>query len=869
MMNIPQLNENKALNKLLKASYTDDKFCSHTSMIKPRGKFLISRSSIEKFYEIYNPNIPNGVTEKPGHYSMLRFDFDIKKSIEDYEFSYKETGRFYEPSDVEFVIQKINDRLKQVVICSNDDLVCCLLEKDIYQKNETTMSGGFHLQYPKLFLETDVVINGIIDAISKEVLNETALEFDIGVYKNPWLMYGASKSVELKPYTLSKIYNVDIEQMTLFDAFKNYELFNTDEIKIEITPENVEKLLPRILSINPFNRQTQETKPHSFVKPQVVEKKKKENKKNDDRDVETKLAECRQLLPLLNSHRVEDYHDWMTLGWCLYSIGDGCSEAFDLWDEVSQNCEKYDPCACENAWEKMTVGNYTIATLHKFARDDNLELYNTIFKKNDCWVRDLLFDFSDLTCAEKFKEHCDGEIFFTDSHKWVIFDTKTKFWSFNNNDKSLVYPVSKFFSNWVKKYQLEFTENYDCNKKEDEEHLQFIMKCVKKVGMTKFANGVISQLQSLMTENSIIMEKFDTNPALIAFKNGKVIDLANGGNSRDILKEDFIITHTGYDLPERNNNDIETMRQIVRGMVETDDDLKSLLSALSCFIYGQNINEKFFVFTGSGGNGKGVLDKSLMTVLGNYYKTINVNQLTTYEKDGNRANSELTSCQYARCVMTSEPDVGRRNKLITPIIKKWTGGDKLSTRDLNSKKFEFFVKFVLALQCNDIPELSALDGGTERRMRIIELYYEFVDNNGQALSERQKYKDVTLKETVGKPELRNAMLFILVDTWLENKGIFYESAKIKEFTNEYFETQNPVKLWFQSNYEIDGTARLPSSIIFNDYKEMTMDNDITLTQFGRYLKELCKSNKSDGKQKYHCSKKIIERNEMTLERLLG
>jgi hypothetical protein len=862
MSTASHINNNPALNHLLQKIKTvkGDNFYTHTS-IEPPSKYSMQRNLIENFYDVYNHQIPNTLTEIPQHYSMLRFDFDIKGT--------EYADRFYTDGDIKFIIAKIQTQIKSVVdtdVCVD----CCLFEKAVYlkkpEKNE--WSGGFHLQFPHVFIENKSIFNRVIKPIQKEIKDETGIEFD-DIYKNPWYMYGSCKSINLKPYILTKIYNVDMEEMTLLETFKNYDLYNTNEDRIEITSENVDKLLPRIFSINPANRNTQELKPELvFIDNDKVQNIKKKVNKNDDRNVEEKLVECKKLLSILSAARVDEYKDWMELGWCLYSIGNGCDEALDLWDEKSQDSSNYEIGCCEMHWAKMKVGNYKIATLHYWAKQDNPDEYKKLFG-NKTWVKELVaMDFNDLYCAEKFKEYNNGEIFYTESHRWVIFDKNTKFWTFNNNEKSLVYCISKFFSTEIKKFQLEFMESYDPQNKDDVKLLKYLITKGIHVGMTKFANGVIGQLQSIMTENSSIMEKFDTNPALIAFKNGKVIDLANGGNSRDILKEDFIITHTGYDLPERNNNNIETMRQIVRGMVETDDDLKSLLSALSCFIYGQNINEKFFVFTGSGGNGKGVIDKSIMTVLGNYYKTINVNQLTTYEKDGNRANSELTSCQYARCVMTSEPDVGRRNKLITAIIKKWTGGDKLSTRDLNSKKFEFFVKFVLALQCNDIPELSALDGGTERRMRIIELFYEFVDDNGQELSERQKYKDVTLKETVGKPEMRNAMLFILVDTWLENKGIFYESAKIKEFTNEYFETQNPVKLWFESNYEINATSRLPSAVIFNDYKEMTIDNDMTLSQFGRYLKDLCKSNKSGGKICYHC-KKVIVRNEMILDRLLG
>lgn len=847
-----------SLNQFMINSYSEDKTLStHTSIFNPRGSFYISRDKLENFYKLYSDKISNGITEIPEAYSMLRFDFDIKKSIEDYKYSFSDKKRFYEIGEIHFLIEKINKKVKQLTDCNDSDLLCCLLEKDIYKKNETSMSGGFHLQYPKIFIRNDVINLLIIKPIEKEIFNETSLTFDGGIYKNPWLMYGATKSETLKPYILTKIFNINMNEMTVFDAFQNYDLYDSESNKIKITPENVDNLLPRILSINSENRKTYEVKNEYIVK--LPELTKKVIKKSDDRSINEKVVECRKLLSIISSSRVDDYHSWINLGWCLFSIFQGCEEGLELWDEKSKESEKYDCCVCELEWVKMRIGNYTVSTLHMFAREDNIEIYNQLFKKKDCWLKELIFNFTDLNCAENFKQYIEGEIFYTESHKWIIFNNETKFWSFNNTKDSLIYPVSRFFTTKIKEFQIEFTKSYNPNDKDDSEFLKEIGKVHKKVGMSKFSNGVISQLQALLTVDNDIMEKFDKNPYLIAFKDGKVIDLKNNANFRNIIKEDFIITHTGYNLPERDNNYIELMKNIVRSLVKSNDDLKVVLTALSCFIYGGNINELFFVFTGSGGNGKGMLDKSLFSVLGNYYKTINITQLTTYEKDGNRANSELAKCQYARCVITSEPDTDKGAKLITPTIKKWTGNDLLTCRELHGKTFQFEPRFTLGIQTNGVPDLSINDGGIQRRMKIIELPYKFVEDKGQMLNENEKYGDSSLKDLVKTPEYRNAMLFLLIDTWIENNGKFYENSKVQSFTNEYFDSQNPIKLWFNENYTIDDNGRISSTTLLEEYRTNTEDYDMTSTKFGKLLKEFCQCIKSSGLIKFKCKK--IESNE--------
>lgn len=851
------------LNQFMKKIRTDSNsnFYTHTSIEPYAGRYSMTRDVIEEFWEIYNHKIPNTITEISTDYSMFRIDIDIKRN----EYS----DKFYTYEQVRNLINKINNQLKLVIDNWDDKYAtCCLLEKEVYFKDpkKGEYSGGFHLQYPYVFIENKFIMKRVLNPIKESVKNETGFEFD-DIYKKPWYLYGSCKYLKRKPYILTKIYNVDMKEMALYETFKNYDLYDTSERRLEIKENNIEKLLPRILSINPFNRPTQELKPELvFIDNDVEEKRREKPKKNDDRSIEEKLIECKKLLPLISSDRVESFDDWMNMGFILYSIGEGCQEALDLWDEKSSESNNYDAGCCEDKWAKMRVGNYTIATLHFYAKEDSPEEYAKMFKKS--WVQKLLNDFTDLSCAKAFKEHNDGEIFYTESHKWIIFDKKTKFWSFNNNKDSLVYHVCNFFSTEIKKYQLEFTENYDRTNEKDEEHLKTIIKTYKKVGMSKFANGVISNLQTLMTEKSDIMEQFETKPNLIAFKNGKVIDLEKGGEHRDIRKDDYIMIHTGYDLPTRNNNDIEEAMKILKSLVKTDDDLKVVLTSLCCPLYGKNKNEFFYVNTGSGGNGKGLLDAWMRAILGGYHKSINATQLTTYEKDGNRANSELAKCQYARCVVAVEPDTTGSTKLVTPTIKKWTGNDPITTRELHSKSFQFVPRFTMYLQTNGVPNLSIDDGGIQRRMKVIELPYEFKTDPDKITEPHHKLADITLKEKISTPPYRNAFFFILLDTWIENNGIFYESISVKNTTSNYFDSQNPVRVWFNEHYELDDKGRISSKEMLEEYQRET-DDYMTAIKFGKLMKEFCEMVKTNKYNAYKCKKKENEEEEEFHPRLLG
>lgn len=76
---------NSSTTKLLKQFYVDGgTFYTHGSMIQPMGKFQVTRSHIESFWNTYceelatNPDIILGVAEKPQNNVPVIGDIDIK-----------------------------------------------------------------------------------------------------------------------------------------------------------------------------------------------------------------------------------------------------------------------------------------------------------------------------------------------------------------------------------------------------------------------------------------------------------------------------------------------------------------------------------------------------------------------------------------------------------------------------------------------------------------------------------------------------------------------------------------------------------------------------------------------------------------------
>ena len=849
----------QSLKKFINKYYSNDNY-SHVGMDCQSGKFNFG-TKIEKFYVKYVNSNSKHILEVRQPYSQFVIDIDIQKTQDEYENQLWIDNKFYYPDHVKALITVCQQEIKKTYLGIKDiQLDAVLLEKDIYQKNENTWKGGLHIQFPNLYVKTETIKNSLIPSISEELkkiegMPKEFIDMDIpAMCVAPWLLYGSTKSADSKPYLISKIFNCEQQEMTVTERLLEYKIYDTDEAQINLNAKNLEKNIPRIFSINPSHRPVNEIK-KKYDNPKAPVKKEKKEKKEyvDNRSLDEIRIEVKKLLSCLKSFRADDRIEWLKVAWILWGISDGDDEFFDMWNEWSSQSDSYkDEEDCRKVWDgiKPRENGVTIGTLKAMAKEDNEILYNSFFKN---WVKEFILNSTDKNAAELFAKYSEGEIFYTTSHNWTIFDKKTRFWNSKQNDKSLIYPICDFFSGHIKQYMIEYMKSYDSNNKDQENFFKLIHSTYKKVGMSKFASGIIQQLQSLVTETNDIFQKFESNPALFAFSDGYLIDLNKNGEVRQIEKEDKIFIHCGYSLPQRQQNDIDLVKNFLRTCVETDDDFNCLLSLLSCYIYGQNINEKCFLMTGTGGNSKGCIAENLRLVLGNYFGTVDMGQFTSYEKDSNRANSDIASCQFSRCMFASEPD--EHGKFISNQIKKHTGRDPISVRFLGKDKFTFLPKYTTLFHTNICLSFSGdVDAAIKRRIVNYSFPYEFVTNNGQELKPNERYGDVNLKtEMTNNPSYRNGLLWILVDTWIQNKGKFITSKRVIEDTQRYLSEQNPVLQWFLRNYEKDENGRIGPNTLQTEYQNLTSDY-MSVTKFGKFMMDCCDKVKSDGKMKYKCKR---------------
>ena len=265
---------NPPVEQILRENYVDGVFHTHVSMLQPRGKFQFNREKLEDFWNAYCTKIFEdedaivGVAEKPQHYLPVLADIDLKV---------KETDdpcledHLYTKDQVRQVIDIYQSVLRNIVEeCTDDHLICVLLEKPMYyiSAGETTYAkNGFHLHFPNLFLsKVDQEVH-LIPRV-KDATQELKIFLNLGYEDSssvidkacctvPWLIYGSRKSEDMDPYKVTSVFLSDGSELSIEDAFKNYKIYDMKEKPIPIQG-NIKFFLPRILSIIPYGRSTQE-----------------------------------------------------------------------------------------------------------------------------------------------------------------------------------------------------------------------------------------------------------------------------------------------------------------------------------------------------------------------------------------------------------------------------------------------------------------------------------------------------------------------------------------------------------------------------------------------------------------------------------
>jgi len=246
-----------------------------------------------------------------------------------------------------------------------------------------------------------------------------------------------------------------------------------------------------------------------------------------------------------------------------------------------------------------------------------------------------------------------------------------------------------------------------------------------KLKTVSFKDNVMKECSELFYDPKF-ESKLDEINSIIGFNNG-VYDLETG-EFRDGRPEDFVSFSTGLDYIEYNANDpnIQGIQSYLAQVLTKPEVREYVTKLFASFLHGTLRDQKFYIWTGSGSNSKSKLLELFMSSFGDYCCVFPISMLTSKRVASNAANSELALAKGKRFALMSEPENDER--INVGLMKELSGGDRIIARRMYHEPVEFNPKFKMVLACNKLPVVPSDDGGTWRRIRVVEFTSKFVEN---------------------------------------------------------------------------------------------------------------------------------------------
>jgi P4 family phage/plasmid primase-like protien len=513
----------------------------------------------------------------------------------------------------------------------------------------------------------------------------------------------------------------------------------------------------------------------------------------------------------------------------------------EIFEEFSKKSKKYNKEDNEKILKNVVPKKgYTLATLYFWLKEDNPELYKELCKtRKDFWNLKI----NNISMADFYYQICPDKYIYTYENGWYEYDDNNILIHRGDAPISLTCGMGRKLMEIATEQRNYITPDHEKYK----EYMTFYNKFYEKAGTNQFIISTINQLKEPYYKDIF---EYLNNVNLLAFNN--VLYDFNLNVFRKIEKTDYITLTTGYDLkykiinnkivPIKDEQFMKKIKEFIYSLFENDELVNYWLNITGSSLFGNDKQQKFYIFTGKGSNGKSLTQKLLSSSLGKYYKSVSNNFLAGSIKKGG-ADAELAGCQGIRYLSISEPDDTENKKFNVSNLKNWSGGDKLQARGLYEKKMvEFYPLFTIFINCNDKPELSNTDDGIRRRVRVVNYPFQFKEQKD--LNKNPKYRliNVNLSDIITNPLFIQNFILLLISHAEANKNLLIEAPKsILEESNKYVDENNPLYEWFNETLEQTNNEKdfIRASELYEIYNtSIQCKNKIRTNEFSKYMEKL-------------------------------
>lgn len=412
--------------------------------------------------------------------------------------------------------------------------------------------------------------------------------------------------------------------------------------------------------------------------------------------------------------------------------------------------ERYEEKENKSRWDSLNNPSYGIETLHGIAKrfgysehDFKKQWYqeNPQFSKKkksrgtpqrkpipsqqDLALTLTAQQAADLFCGDTFDLDYSERLFYlyrnqiryiSDAEKWIHYSGGA--WNFNDTRNSSIYSLAIRAANAMTAVAVN-------------DHERKIASTFRQ--QKKITSAVI--LLKGFSDIVIRQKDLDQNPMLLNVANG-VIDLETGKLMP--AAPELLLTKQSPAIYDPNYYS-RVFEDFMIQILPDEQTRAAVLRFLGYCLTGDVRAEKALFIHGGGGNGKGVLMRSIMKVFADYAVPMNIDALLQHraEKDGDSPTPEFAKLEGRRLAFANEIPQGKN--LDAAHFKDLTGGDSIAIRRLHQESSIIENPTHKLILCGQhLPDLrDSKDIGLQRRLLVVKFTETFT---GEKCDPNLKYR---------------------------------------------------------------------------------------------------------------------------------
>lgn len=830
------------INKFRVTEETKDN-TTHLSYGSFQGSFSLNKENRKEFMKHYIKYVDYGLTgsflERQKEYGPIVVDFDLEVPLASHD-----KNRLYDLNLVEKLQTYYREGISKYLVVQPDDFRMGLFEKENFQVKDDIVKDGFHFMFPDIiahFRIRHLIRQYVLEKCKENVFCKYSNTPDKIIDKsvvstNAWFLYGSKKPNGML-YKLTKIYND--KGNIFYDHNKNIQYDYINNTTINTTYSNETIIEWTSLQKPLYKKKNKNQYTNNYVDSDIEEQcesnginnliKTGINKYIIPFNKEDDVRKAGIFINMLSSERSNNHKDWLDIGFALHSIDESL---LYLWIEFSKKSKKYKEGECEKIWKNIKSpanGNMlTIRSLAYWVKFDDPKGYETFIKEEFKNAINKSLDGSTYPIAKSVHIRYNDRFVCSNMKSNIWHEFVNHRWVKIEGGYTLSLLLSEDFVNLFNKEIIsisnEALESTGLLKEELQNKRRKLDDIIKKLNNISFKKQIMEECASLFYDPKF-NDKLDSNINLIGCNNG-VYDLETS-TFRDGRADDYISLTTGHDYVKwSNKNPYSNMIINFFEQVMPKENVRNwFLTVLSSCLSGTVKDEKFYILTGTGSNGKSLTMDLLYSALGDYYISCPISLLTRKRGESSQASPEKVRMKGKRCGVYQEADEGE--KLNVGLMKEMTGGDKIVCRDLfkgAGEMIEFVPQLKQFLTCNQLPTVPSNDEGTWRRIRVIDFNSKFVENPTKS----NEFKiDNELKNKIKNwsGAFFNYLIHIY-NTSYKNCNYLSDPIEVLASTNQYKAENDYYTEYILESITVTGksTDYITSSVLFDNFRNWYKTN---------------------------------------------